>query len=162
VIGDWWVMSAARSFRDLRVYQEARSAANEVFAVSKGFPSEERYALTDQIRRSARATKAMIAEAWARRRYKAVFINKLDEALGEASETQSWLDDALDSSYLDVDQFSRMDETWRKIGGMLGRMIDRAADFCKYASDTDYRGTVMEEPLALDDALFDHLEDGTQ
>ena len=155
-------MSAARTFRDLRVYQLARSGAKEVFAISKGFPREERYALTDQIRRSARATKAMIAEAWARRRYKAVFINKLDEALGEASETQSWLDDALDSSYLDAEQFSRMDETWRKIGGMLGRMIDRAADFCKNASDTDYRGMVMEGPLTLDDAFFDHSEDGTQ
>src|SRR3981081_2307759 len=104
-------MSAAKSFRDLRVYQLQRAAAGEIFEASKSFPHEERYSLTDQIRRSARATKAMIAEAWARRRYKAVFINKLDEALGEASETQSWLDDALDSSYLDVDQFSRMDET---------------------------------------------------
>jgi four helix bundle protein len=71
----------------------ARTVAREVFEVSKRVPREERYALTDQIRRSARATKAMIAEAWARRRYRAVFINKLDEALGEASETQSWLDD---------------------------------------------------------------------
>ena len=152
-------MSAARSFRDLRVYQLARSAASEVLEVSKGFPREERYALTDQIRRSARATKAMIAEAWARRRYKAVFINKLDEALGEASETQSWLDDALDSGYIDIDQFKRMDATWRSIGGMVGRMIDRAADFCKYASDTDYRGTVMEGPASLDEALFNDLDD---
>ena len=101
---------------------------------------EERYALTDQIRRSARATKAMIAEAWARRRYRAVFINKLDEALGEASETQSWLDDALDSEYIDLVEFSRMDATWRSIGGMLGRMIDRAADFCKCASDLSWNG----------------------
>lgn len=135
-------MSVARSFRDLRVYQLARSAAGEVFDVSKRFPREERYALTDQIRRSVRATKAMIAEAWARRRYKAVFINKLDEALGEASETQSWLDDALDSGYLDAGQHEKLDGRWRSIGGMLGRMIDRAADFCKYASDTDYRGAV--------------------
>jgi four helix bundle protein len=157
VIGDsdWWFMSAARSFRDLRVYQLARSAASEVFEVGKGFPREERYALTDQIRRSARATKAMVAEAWARRRYKAVFINKLDEALGEASETQSWLDDALDSGYLNIDQFTRMDATWRSIGGM----IDRAADFCKYASETDYHGTVMEDPLNMDEMLFDGLDD---
>ena len=152
-------MSAARSFRDLRVYQLPRSAADEVFRITKDFLREERYALTDQIRRSARATKAMIAEAWARRRYKAVFINKLDEALGEAGETQSWLDDALDSGYIDIDQFSRNDATWRSIGGMVGRMIDRAADFCKYASDTDYRGTVMEGPASLDDALFNDLND---
>jgi four helix bundle protein len=87
----------AGSFRDLRVYRLARSASLEVFAISKGFPREERFALTDQIRRSTRATKAMISEAWAWRRYKAVFINKLDEALGEAN------------------------------------------DFCKYASNIDYR-----------------------
>jgi four helix bundle protein len=154
-------MNAAKSFRDLRVYQLARSAAGEIFQITKGFPREERYALTDQIRRSSRATKAMIAEAWARRRYKAVFINKLDEALGEASETQSWLDDALDSGYLDNDQFSKMDAAWRSIGGMVGRMIDRAADFCKYASDTDYRGTVMEGPNNSDDVFFDDLDDIT-
>jgi len=132
-------MNVARSFRDLRVYQLARSAAGEIFQLSKGFPREERYALTDQIRRSARATKAMIVEAWARRRYKAVFINKLNEALGEANETQSWLDDAFDAGYVTFDDFERMDGVWRAIEGMLGRMIDRAADFCKYPSDTDYR-----------------------
>jgi four helix bundle protein len=151
-------MGAARSFRDLRVYQLARTSAQEVFEVSKRFPREERHALTDQIRRSARATKAMIAEAWARRRYKAVFINKLDEALGEASESQSWLDDALDSGYIDLAEFSRMDAAWRSIGGMVGRMIDRAADFCKYAADTDYRGTVMEGPLNTDETFLDGLE----
>jgi four helix bundle protein len=158
VIGDWWDMSVARSFRDLRVYQLARTAAREVFEASKDFPREKRYALTDQIRRSARATKAMIAEAWARRRYKAFFISKLDEALGEASETQSWLDDALDAGYLDADQFEKMDAHWRSIGGMIGRMIDRAGDFCKYAADTDYRGTVMEESNAWGEAFFYELD----
>jgi four helix bundle protein len=98
-------MGAARSFRDLKVYQAARVAALEIFAASKSFPREERYALTDQIRRSSRAVKAMIAEAWARRRYKAAFINKIDEALGEANETQSWLDDA----YLTQEIFHELD-----------------------------------------------------
>jgi len=139
-------MSAARSFRDLRVYQLARAAAAEIFKASKSFPREERYSLTDQIRRASRATKALISEAWARRRYKAVFINKIDEALGEASETQSWLDDAHDCGYIDSAQFEKMDCDWRSIGAMLARMIDRASDFCKYSSDTDYRGMIMEEP----------------
>jgi four helix bundle protein len=66
------------------VYQAAREAARRIFAISKTFPPEERYSLTDQIRKSSRAVKAMIAEAWARRRYKAAFINKIDEAIGEA------------------------------------------------------------------------------
>jgi four helix bundle protein len=135
-------MNIAGSFRDLRVYQLAR----EVFELSKSFPREERYALTDQIRRSARATKAMIAEAGARRRYKAVFVNKIDEALGEANETRSWLDDALDCGYLANEQFEKLETDWRLVTAMLARMIDRAADFCKYESDTDYRGRVAEDP----------------
>jgi four helix bundle protein len=132
-------LDVAGSFRDLRVYRLARFASAEVFAISKGFPREERFALTDQIRRSARATKAMISEAWARRRYKAVFINKLDEALGEANEARSRLDDALDCGYLTAEQFNKMERDWLSIASMLARMIDRASDFCKYASNSDYR-----------------------
>jgi four helix bundle protein len=67
----------------------AREGARRVFALSKRFPGEERYSLTDQVRRSSRAVKAILAEAWARRRYKAAFVNKVDESLGEAYETQS-------------------------------------------------------------------------
>ena len=95
----------------------------------------------------------MIAEAWARRRYKAAFVNKIDEALGEAYETQSWLDDALGAGYLFRDNFQHLDERYDMIGGMLSRMIDRADDFCKHAPGTDYRSIVREE----DEPLFtDH------
>jgi len=95
----------------------------------------------------------MIAEAWARRRYKAAFVNKIDEALGEAYESPSWLDDALDSGYLSRDAFEELDRRYDAIGGMLSRMIDRADDFCKHAPATDYRGIVREE----DESLFtDH------
>jgi four helix bundle protein len=132
-------MPAVKSFRDLNVYKLARTAALEIYKTSKNFPAEERYSLTDQIRRSSRATKAMIAEAWARRRYKAAFINKIDEALGEAMETQSWLDDALDCEYVTKAQFEKFDADWRSVSAMLARMIDRAADFCKNPADTDYR-----------------------
>src|SRR5438046_3569909 len=145
-------MGAARSFRELKVYQAAREAALQVFAASKSFPREERYALTAQIRRSSRAVKAMIAEAWARRRYKAAFINKIDEALGEAYETQSWLDDALDATYLSKETFSDLDNRYDAIGAMLSRMIDRADDFCKYAPSTDYRSIALEE----EDPFTDH------
>ena len=138
-------MAPARSFRELKVYQKAREAAKQVFVVSKDFPREERYALTDQIRRSSRAVKAMLAEAWARRRYKAAFINKIDEALGEANETQSWLDDAVDAQYLSAIEFKNLDEHYQAIGGMLSRMIDRADDFCKHAPSADYRSVAREE-----------------
>ena len=138
-------MAAAKSFRDLKVYRAARDAARLVFEQSKIFPPEERYSLTDQIRRSSRAIKAMIAEAWARRRYKAAFINKIDEALGEAYETQSWLDDAFDGGYLSKATFDELDNRYDAIGGMPSRMIDRADDFCKYAPGTGYRSVIREE-----------------
>jgi len=77
-------MAIIRSFRELDVYALGREQAKRIFVISKGFPKEEKFSLTDQIRRSSRAVNAMIAEAWARRRYRAAFINKIDEALGEA------------------------------------------------------------------------------
>jgi four helix bundle protein len=146
-------MSAARSFRELKVYALARESARLVFERTRTFPKEERYALVDQIRRSSRAINAMLAEAWARRRYKASFINKIDEALGEANETQSWLDDALDCGYLTATEFKDLDQCYQNIGGMLSRMIDRADDFCKHAPATDYReitGRVSEDPPFTD------------
>jgi four helix bundle protein len=146
-------MAAARSFRELKVYQAARDAARLVFDFSKHFPREEQYSLTDQIRRSSRAVKALIAEAWARRRYKAAFVNKIDEALGEAYETQSWLDDALDGQYFSTQEFEDLDKRYDAIGGVLSPMIDRADDFCKYSPRTDYRSITREE----DEPLFtDH------
>jgi four helix bundle protein len=89
--------------------------------------------------------KAMPAEAWARRRYKAVFVNKIDEALGEAYETQSWLDDAVDSTNLSKQEFDDLDRRYDSIGGMLSRMIDRADDFCKHAPATDYRSVARDD-----------------
>jgi len=129
----------ARSFRDLNVYQVAHEGTQKIYEFSRRLPVDERYALSDQIRRSSRAVKAMIAEVWARRRYKAVFVSKLDEALGEATETQSWLDDAMDAGYLSSDEFDTFDSQYISITRMLSRMIDRADDFCKFAPATDYR-----------------------
>ena len=140
------MMNAARTFRGLRVYQLARAASLEIFEASKSFPREEKFSLTDQLRRSSRATKAMISEAWGRRRYKAAFISKIDEALGEATETRSWLDDAFDCGYLESSRFEKMDGDWRSIAAMLARMIDRASDFCKDAPNTDYR---VKEELSI-------------
>src|SRR6266576_526309 len=145
-------MTIARSFRDLTVYQKADEVAKKIFALSREFPPEERYSLTDQIRRCSRATKAMIAEVWGRRRYKAVFINKLDKALGEATETQSWLDDARDSKYLSDDEFNEVDSNCIVICRMLSRMIDHAEDFCKHSPATDYRAiSRVEEKESISD-----------
>jgi four helix bundle protein len=129
----------ARHFRDLITYQRARVACNAVFQMTKAFPKDERFELTSQMRRSARAVKAMVAAAWARRRYKAAFISKLDEALEEAVETQSWLDDALDRGYITETDFKRHDAEWETIAGLIQGMINRADAFCRYAPDKDHR-----------------------
>ena len=123
-------MALAKSFRELNVYVKAREEVRAVFLLSQAFPKEERFSLTDQIRRSSRAVKSMIAEAWARRRYEAAFVNKLNEAQGEAMETQAWLDDAFDCGYIDEGTYKRSDEAWQHIGAMLGRMIQESSRFC--------------------------------
>ena len=126
-------MAIIMSFRDLDVYKLAREQAKRIFIITQSFPKEEKYSMIDQIRRSSRAVDAMVAEAWARRRYPAAFVNKIDEAMGEAMETQAWLDHAYDCNYLDGKQHDEVDEAWQHIGAMLNRMIERADDFCKSA-----------------------------
>jgi four helix bundle protein len=123
-------MAAIKSFRDLEVYKMALVQARKIFTITKEFPKEEKYALTDQIRRSSRAVNAMLAESWARRRYRAAFINKVNEALGETMETQAWLDHARECGYIDNERHHELDSAWQHIGAMLNRMIQRVDDFC--------------------------------
>lgn len=127
-------MAQINSFRELNVYRMAREQARAIFVLTRSFPKEETYSLTDQIRRSSRAVNAMIAEAWARRQYVAAFTNKINEALGEAMETQAWLDHGLDCQYINPSQHRQLDAAWQSIGAMLNRMIERAGDFCKKAN----------------------------
>lgn len=127
-------MAKIESFRDLKVYRLSVRQAKHVFEVSQGFPADERYSLTDQVRRSSRAVGALLAEAWARRLYRAAFVNKINEALGEAMETQSWLDHALTCGYITQDEYDEMNTAWQQIGGMLHRMIQRADTFCSSES----------------------------
>jgi len=124
-------MAMIRSFRDLVTYNKARNAAKEVFFLTSRFPRDERFALTDQIRRSSRAVGSMVAEAWARRRYEAAFINKLSEARGEATESQSWLDSALDCGYISGAEHVRFDALFQEVGAILQGMIDRSPTFCR-------------------------------
>ena len=117
----------------MRAYQQARIEANRVFEMTKAFPKEEKFSLTDQIRRSSRAVKSMIAEAWGHRRYPASIVSKMTDAIGEANETQSWLDDALDRGYINASRHQDFDSAWQSIGGMIANMILKADDFCKNA-----------------------------
>ena len=116
--------------RGLKVYKLAFSAAMEIYQLSKKFPAEEKYSLTDQIRRSSRSVCSNLAEAWRKRRYRAVFINKLSDAMQEASETQTWLDFCLACEYMDEDTFNRLDSEYENILAMLNSMEMKADKFC--------------------------------
>ena len=121
----------AESFRDLLVYKKARTVAKEIFELTKGFPKEEMYSLTDQVRRSSRSIGAQIAEAWAKRRYERHFISKLTDADGEQLETQHWIDTSADCGYMDLKTADKLNENLSVIGRMLSSMIDKADQFCK-------------------------------
>lgn len=120
----------ARSIRDLIVHQKARAVAKRVFQMTKSFPKEEMYSLTDQVRRSSRSVGAQIAEAWAKRRYEKHFVSKLTDADGEQQETQHWVDTAADCGYLAPEDISSLNRELAEIGRMLGSMIEKAASFC--------------------------------
>lgn len=114
------------SYMDLKVYQNAMKAAMEIFHLTKEFPSEEKYSMVDQMRRSSRSVCANIAEAWRKRRYKAAFIAKLSDSESEASETQVWLDFAHRCDYINESSKERLDNEYNQIIGQLVRMIDNA------------------------------------
>ena len=120
-----------RSFKDLRVYQKAFSLQQKIFEISKGFPKEEIYSLTDQIRRSSRSIGANLAEAWQKRRYPAHFVSKLSDSDGEQAETQHWLDTALACEYILSETHNRLLEKCKEIGRMLGTMIAHPEKFCR-------------------------------
>ena len=118
-----------KSAKDLRVYKKAYALAMEIFELSKNWPSEEKFSLTDQIRRSSRSVCANLREAWSKRRYEAHFISKLTDSNGENSETDTWLDFALDCKYLDPTDHKRLTEENRAIGSMLGSMLNNPQPF---------------------------------
>ena len=133
----------ARSFKDLRVYQKAREVSRTVFQLSKGFPREETYALTDQLRRAARSVGAQVAEAWAKRRYERHFVSKLTDADAEQMETQHWIGEALDCGYVLPADGGRLNSDLEEIGRMLNSMIQKADSFCGVATE-DLHETVAE------------------
>ncbi len=114
------VRKPIRHFRDFDVYQNALAAGLRVYELSKKFPMEERYALTDQARRSSRSVCANIAEAWRKRRYEAAFIAKLSEA----AKTHVHLEFAFRHGYVSRDEFLSLHDAYEKIRGQLVKMID--------------------------------------
>ncbi|MEO8354674.1 MAG: four helix bundle protein [Chloroflexota bacterium] len=129
-------LTHAKSFRDLIVYQKSRQLSRDILKLTKSFPKEEMYSLTDQIRRSSRSIGANIAEAWAKRRYEKHFISKLTDSDGEQMETQHWVETALDCEYIDSKTSSQLIQNCLEIGRMLGGMMDKAEMFCGAPTQT--------------------------
>jgi len=110
---------------ELDVYKLAMEMSRDVFQLSKSFPREETYSLTDQIRRASRSVSAQVAEAWRRRKYEAVFVNKLNEAEGETAETQTWLEHAVQCGYAPV---VKAREIHRLCDRILGKLVTMGND----------------------------------
>ncbi len=118
-----------RGFKDLKVYQLAYELAMEIFMISKTFPKEEKYSLTDQIRRSSRSICTNLAEAYRKRRYPKHFTSKISDADGEASETLVWLDFAKDCEYITKETKNNLTEKYEEVGKMLGSMGNNPEKF---------------------------------
>src|SRR5438093_6115046 len=117
-------------YKDLRVYRLAFETAMEIFELSRRFPAEEKFSLTDQIRRSSRSVCANIAAAWRKRRYEAAFISKLSDSDEEAAETEVHLDFAFGCGYLPPEKHASLRDHYDHICGQLTKMMNDAASWC--------------------------------
>ena len=118
------------NFRELNVYKLSKQLSLDIFDLTKSFPKEETYSLTDQIRRSSRSVGAQIAEAWGKRRYERHFISKLTDADAEQLETQHWLETARDCGYLSNEETQNLLKQYQSVGRMLGSMMAKSNMFC--------------------------------
>jgi four helix bundle protein len=117
------------SAKDLKVYKAAYKLAMEIYEISKNWPKEERYSLTDQIRRASRSVCANLRESWAKRRYEAHFISKLTDVDAENSETDTWLDFALECGYLNKKDHMRLTTQCSEVGSMIGAILKNPRSF---------------------------------
>lgn len=124
---------AAGNFRDLSVYKKAFSLAMEIFKVSKKFPAEEKFSLTDQVRRSSIAVCSCIGEAYRKGKYKAHFVSKSTDADMENTETRVWLDFALACEYITKDVWSELEEKAEEVGKLLNHMIENPEKYFRKA-----------------------------
>ena len=123
-------MDYVENFDELEVYKLARQLSKEIFDISKTFPKEETYSLTDQMRRAARSVGGQIAEAWAKRKYERHFVSMLTDADGEQLETRHWIGTALDCSYIKQEVADRLSDQYLYVGRMLKSMMDKSSSFC--------------------------------
>ncbi|MSU59281.1 MAG: four helix bundle protein [Pedosphaera sp.] len=118
-----------KSFRDLRAYQQMFELQQDIFRLTKSFPVEEKYSLTDQVRRSSRSVGGNIAEAWAKRKYSAHFVSKLTDADGELQETSHWISTALACDYVRTAQHDSIQNQLQEAGSKLGKMMSMPEKF---------------------------------
>ena len=117
----------------MKVYKLAYKLAMEIFRITRSFPMEEKYSLTDQIIRSSRSVTANLAEAWKKRRYVKMFVSKIIDAAGEAAETEVWLNYSLDCGYITKDKYDYLIEGYDEVNRMLYGMINNTKKFCQSA-----------------------------
>jgi len=144
-------MSFAKSFRDLIAYQKQREMAADVYRITKTFPKEEMYSLTDQVRRSSRSVGANLAEAWGKRRYPAHFRSKLTDSIAECHETEHWLLHAFDCKLISQADLSRFEARLQELERMLNGMIKKTDSFCAPYND----GRVQEQQALYPDYTND-------
>ena len=123
-------MEDVKSFQELEVCKLSKQLSKEICEVSKGFPKEEMYSLTDQVRRSSQSIGAQLAEAWAKRKYEKYFISKLTDADGEQQETHLWIETSLDCAYISNDIANSLLNQYASVGKMLNSMINKSESFC--------------------------------
>ena len=123
-------MSYVKKFQDLIVYQKSLIVAQEIFNITKSFPSEEKYSLIDQVRRSSRSIGAQIAEAWGKRNYPKHFVSKLTDADAEQLESQHWILVAYQSGYIDQTMYQKLLLQFEEVGKMLNSMMRKSDSFC--------------------------------
>jgi four helix bundle protein len=120
----------AKGVRDLEVYKAVFEMQQRIFQLTKSFPKEEMYSLTDQVRRSSRSIGANLSEAWAKRRYPAHFVSKLSDSDGETEETVHWLETAFECDYINQEQKDEIISRYQHISGMLNKMMDNPDSWC--------------------------------
>ena len=122
----------AKSVDDLEVYKLAYDLQRRIFRMTKKFPRDEMYSLTDQVRRSSRSVGANIREAWAKRRYPAHFVSKLSDSDGESEETMHWILSAFDCEYINETTKDEIQAGYRHVSGMLNKMMDHPDSWCRH------------------------------
>lgn len=128
-------MPTVKFHQDLKVFQKSFEMAMQIYELTKTFPKEELYSLTDQIRRSSRSVSANISEAWGKRKYEKSFIAKLTDFEGEARETQTWLQFALACNYISEEQSNNLNSQYNQIIGMLVSMINQSEMWCTFSPE---------------------------